>query len=202
MKDPKKQAQAQAQAQERVTERPEDRQERKEEVAVRKELVSIYNHVVNGRMIVEVDRHGMVGAIESEQHGKVEIILIKNGTSPSIIFDWDDSDENEAWEEMINNPRYNSMSKRMGIKWGHGKRYDEIRGESKNLLGLTLEFFELKNRYKGDNLLIYTEAFETSESKDFAFVFLEVLNRVEELYTVPYWKTIEGGRFKWANMLD
>ena len=134
--------------------------------------------------------------------GKVEITLIKNGTSPSIIFDWCEPDDIEVWEELVNNPRYISMCRFMGFKWEYGERYDEVCGESKKALGITLLFFELKTRHKGDNLIIGTEMFETSESKDFACVFIEVLNRVEELYTVPYWKTIDGGMRKWASMLD
>ena len=181
MKDPKKQAQAQA-------------QERKEVLAVRNELANVYNLVVNGRVIV--------GAVESEQQGKVKIMLIKNGTSPSIIFDWCEPDDIETWEEMVNNSRYISMCRYMGFKWDYGERNDEERGKPKKILGITLMFFELKTRHKGDNLIIGTEMFETSESKDFACVFLEVLNRIEVLYTVPYWKTIDGGRNKWASMLD
>ena len=186
MRDPKKQA-----------------QESREVLAVWNELANVYNLVVNGRIIVEADRQGKVdGAVETEQHGKVVITLTKNGTSPSIIFDWCEPDDIEAWEEIVNNPRYNSMCRYMGFKWEHGERYYEERGEPKKILEITLMFFELKIRHKGDNLIMGTETFETSESKDFACVFLEVLNRVEELYTVPYWKTIEGGRRKWASMID
>ena len=54
MKDPKKQA-----------------QESKGVLAVRNELANVYNLVVNGRIIVEVDRRGkMVGAFEPEQRGE------------------------------------------------------------------------------------------------------------------------------------
>ena len=166
-----------------------------EVLAVRNELLNIYNLVVKARTIVE-------SAQQVGLQGEVVMKLIKDGTKPTIIFNFCESSDFEDWKELARNPRYIMMCRYMGFRWEEGHWYDEERGESKRILGIVLEFFELKYGHKGDKLIIETETFETRESKDFACVFSDVLKRVEEMYTVPYWKTIDGGRRKWASMID